>query len=140
MFTGSYPYFGVTFGYPDDPRYEISEYKNNESDLQMASVDISILDKTTDTHIMDISVLGKGYCLYEWCFLNKKSVVVTTSATWEYLGSSSYSDAGQTAQFKNIYRTYNGEFPMYVVTKQSLDMTDTSSPVTQIFDSLHFSK
>lgn len=136
LFTGSYPHFGITFNYPNDPRYTVKEYTLNAHDVDMASVDITVMDRAL-TRILDIRALGKGYCLYEWCMLEKKSTLTTRSATWEYLGSSTYGDGGEIAEFNNIYRTYNGEFPVYVVTEEPIDLTDGSA-ATQIFDSLTF--
>lgn len=138
LFSGTYSHFGVAFAYPEG--YEVHEYTNNESDSQMASVQLVIEDKATGATVFRINALGKGYCLYSWCELSKKSTVTTSSDSWEYLGSSSYGDAGAVAQFKNIYRTYNGEFPVYVVTEEPIDVTNSASFATQIFTSLKFSR
>lgn len=137
IFTFTNRFFSIVFAYPNDPRYVVQHWESGKLEQSMKSVQVHFIDANTDETLMSIYEQDSGYCYLGWCELKAKETLKTAYFTWEYLGSTSYADAGESSVFENLYRTQNGDFTMYVVTKNPIDLTNDSDVVVKAFESLH---
>lgn len=94
---------------------------------------------------LSIRAVDQEYCLYRWCLLEVKSAYESASGRWDYLGDSTYCDAGYCAEYKHIYKQAHGDTVLYVVTHDPVHTAPTDGPglydITKTtFDSLRFEK
>lgn len=130
-------FFSIVFAYPNDPRYVVQHWESGELEKAMKSVQLHVIDTNSDKTFLSIYEQDAGYCYLSWCELKAKETLKTPYFTWEYLGSTTYMDAGEVATFENLYRTQNGDFTMYVVTKKPIDLANDSDVAVKIFKSLY---